>query len=122
MSFSFSLVREGKLGPEEAKACLMANMGLPGAGSLMAGRRAGYGQALIALVGMGLTFGFGLMFAIWFFRNMQELRAPEADPFVTLAELWRQVRWALAGVAFFVFAWVWALATSLNILQGSRRS
>jgi hypothetical protein len=62
------------------------------------------------------------MFVIWFFRNMHELRAPEADPFVTLVELWRQVRWALAGVGIFVFAWLWALITSLNVLRESRGS
>ncbi len=121
MGFSISLVREGKLGRAEAQACLGANLGLPGSGSLMAGRRVGYGQLVVAAAGLGLTLVFGLLFVVWSIQNLEQLRAPEADPLDTLADLWRHLKWALAGMGLFGVAWFWALVTSLGILKGAAR-
>jgi hypothetical protein len=117
-----TLKRNGELNREEAKACLTANLGLPGAGSLLAGRRSGYGQVLVAFAGVGLTLGFGLAFLIWFFRNRTQLQTSDADPLGTLAMLWEHLRWPLAGIGLFAFAWLWALVTSLDIMRQSRRS
>jgi hypothetical protein len=122
VNFAITRGRDGKLGKPEAQACLAANLGLPGAGSLMAGRRVGYGQVLLALTGVGLTLVFGLRFMVWFFQNLEQIRAPEVDPFVVLAELWRHLRWALTGMMIFVLAWLWALVTSLDIVRESRRA
>jgi hypothetical protein len=121
LSFSISLVRGGKLGRAEAQACFSANLGLPGAGSLMAGRRSGYVQVMVALAGMGLTLVFGILFLAWCIQNLEQIRAPEADPYVTLAGIWRQLRWALLGIGLFVVAWLWALVTSFAILKTSPR-
>lgn len=121
MAFSLSLVREGKIGRAEAQACLSANLGMPGAGSLMAGRRVGYGQLLVAVAGLGLTLVFGVLFVVWSIQNFNQLRAPEVDPLETLSSLWQHLKWALAGMGLFGVAWVWALVTSLSILGGSTR-
>lgn len=120
MTFSFSLARSGQLGRTEALACLTANLGLPGSGSLMAGRRVGYFQLGVALAGVGLTTFFGVMFLVWAFLNMEQLRAPEADPFVSLVEIWRHVKWSVIGMVGFAVAWVWSLATSFSIVRSTR--
>ena len=122
MKVPVSLVRDGKLDRQAAQACIAANLGMPGAGSLMAGRRIGYGQMAVALLGLGVTLVCGLMFAVWYIQNLDRLRAPEADPLVVLAELWRQLRGALAGMGLFFIGWLWALTTSLGILRGTRGS
>ncbi len=96
-------------------------MGFPGAGSLLAGRGVGYGQAVAALAAMGLTFVFGIMFILWFYQNREALRAPDADPFETLRALWLHLRWAFVGLIIYGCAWIWALITSLDIMQRSRR-
>jgi hypothetical protein len=122
MKVPVSLVRDGKLDRQAAQACIAANLGMPGAGSLMAGRRIGYGQMAVALLGLGVTLVFGLMFAVWYLQNLDRLWAPEADPLVVLAEVWRQLRGALAGMGLFFIGWLWAQGTSLGILRASRGS
>lgn len=42
---------------------------LPGFGSLMAKRAVGYFQAPLSVLGLMLTFTFGLRFVAWFFAN-----------------------------------------------------
>jgi hypothetical protein len=88
----------------------------------MAGRRSGYVQVLVALAGMGLTLVFGILFLAWCILNLEQIRAPEADPYVTLAGIWRQLRWALLGIGLFAVAWLWALVTSFAILKTSPRN
>jgi hypothetical protein len=120
MRYFLSLARGGKLSRAEAQACLTANLGLPGAGSLMGGRVVGYWQVLVAVAGLGLTLIFGLFFLVWAIQNLEQLRDPEGDPFATLSAIWMRLRWALGGVGLFGIAWVWALVTSLSILRMPR--
>lgn len=117
MRFTLSLVRDGKLGRQESQACLTANLGLPGAGSLMAGRWVGYGQLLVAVLGLGLTLVFGVKFLAWCVRNLDQLRAPDVDPSFVLTGIWRELRWVLAGFGLFGVAWCWALGTSLLVMR-----
>jgi hypothetical protein len=107
---------------QTAQACMAANLGMPGAGSLMAGRRIGYGQMAVALLGLGVTLAFSLMFAVWYVQHLDQLRAPEADPWLILASLWRRLWGALAGLGLFLASWLWALVTSFEILRASRRT
>jgi hypothetical protein len=100
--------------PDEATgwACLVANtLTLPGLGSIAAGRRIGYAQAAIALVGFAGSMLSVVAFG-WQWVQRGEL-PQELDNPVLLA--------ALASIALFGFAWVWALATSLDIRAESRR-
>lgn len=122
LMFTLSLYRDGRLGKAEAQACLTANLGLPGAGSLMAGRRVGYAQVAVALAGMGLTLVFGVSFIVWCVRNIEQLRSPELDPVHNLVDVWLHLRWALLGLGLFAVAWLWALGSSLGILSEARRS
>jgi hypothetical protein len=115
-------VKDGELDRQTAQACFAANLGVPGAGSLMAGRRVGYGQAALAVVGFVLTLIFGMILVAWYIQHFNEFRAPEIDPLVVLGGLWRRLRWVLAGMGVFLAGWFWALATSLTLLRGSRRS
>lgn len=85
----------------------------------MAGRRSGYGQALLAFGGMALTIVFGIPFIYWCLANWPRLYGDQADPVTSMAELWRHLRWALLGFALFGVGWLWALGTSCFILNQS---
>lgn len=91
------------------------NLALPGMGSIAAGRKVGYFQAAMALVGMAMTGAFGLNFGIWYFTNYSKLQA-SADPLSALQAVWHEARWPLLGFAVFALALLWALVTSLAIL------
>lgn len=93
------------------------NLALPGAGSLAAGRKVGYPQVILGLVGLGLTMVCGLKFLLWYLANFSNLTGNEEDPLAGLSLLWHQLRWPALGVAVFVVAMLWALLTSLTILS-----
>ena len=103
-----------------ALALLGANLGLPGLGSIMAGRRlVGALQLLIALTG----FGFTLVFAEWFLQTWQ---ANHELPSVTIQRtgelppgLLRHVLIGLAGMIVFGVAWVWSVFTGFQIRSES---
>lgn len=97
------------------------NLALPGFGSLMAKRAAGWPQAALTVVGFGLTTIFGVRFMIWFFQNTDLLYGRESDPVESMMALWRAVRWALLGIGLFAVSWLWSLATNAEILRSSKR-
>jgi len=91
----------------KARDFLLTNLlVLPGMGSVMAGRRVGYAQGLLALMGVMLS----LMFALELVRDwwlMGEIVLPTR-------------RWLIAGglgVMLFVLGWCWGLATGLKLLR-----
>jgi hypothetical protein len=86
----------------------------------MARQAAGYFQAPLGLLGLGLTLAFGVRFAMWFFTNWPRMNDPENDPVVMLTELWLNVRWAALGLGLFALSWLWALASSLNLLRRAK--
>jgi hypothetical protein len=110
--------------PTRANAwtCLTTNLAMPGAGSLMGGRRVGYAQLLLTLAGLALTGIFGLRFIVWTLQNWSRLQDADADPLETLLMLWIAVRWALLGIGLFVIAVLWGLTTSLSILKRAKKS
>ncbi len=93
-----------------ARLCLWVNLlALPGLGSVLAGRRVGWAQAVLAVAGLGLA-GYGVVRAAadW-------LAAGEALP------LWSgALELALVGLGLSAGAWGWALVTSLQVLRDSR--
>ena len=103
-----------------AWSCLTTNLALPGFGSLMARRFVGYCQAALCVLGVVLTFTFGIRFMVWYFTNWARITDEQADPFAALEEMWINVRWALLGLALFAFSWLWALATSLGLLRQAK--
>jgi hypothetical protein len=82
---------------------------LPGAGSLMSGRKVGWAQTALALAGFALT-------AVWLVSALAAwVRAGE----ITL-EAGLDLRVGLAGIAVFAAAWLWSLATSVDAIRRAR--
>lgn len=90
-----------------AWACLLSNvLVIPGLGTITAGFRiTGIIQIVMSLAGMGVTIGW---FA-WCFMEYYKTR--ELQEALQL-RLWL----GCGGVALFMLAWTWALATSLSII------
>jgi hypothetical protein len=98
----------------------MTNLfGLPGLGSLAAGRPAGYAQMALSLGGLALTTAFAVPAFMWLSssNNLPQGGDPSG---VSLEELWIHVRWALLGFGVFACGWLWSLASGLSILAESR--
>ena len=94
-----------------AWACLLSNLtALPGLGSLIAGRRSGWAQAALALIGFALTTAWAVRFVAAWIRTRH-------FPEVLTRDLWL----ALIGIGLFAVAWFWGLATGLSILRAARR-
>jgi hypothetical protein len=123
MPMKISLARgpRGPLSSQTAWGCLTSNLALPGTGSLLAGRAAGYGQLLLALLGLAVSLIFGVRFLMWNVSNWSRLHGPDVDSIEALGEIWVQLRWALLGLGVFLISMVWALVTSVAILASSRR-
>jgi len=93
-----------------ARACTFTNLlVLPGLGSLAAGRKIGYVQAALALLGFAGTFGWLLLF-LWEWVACGELPL-EFNGVLALG---------VGGVALFGAAWLWALGTSLQLQHQAR--
>jgi hypothetical protein len=95
---------------------------MPGFGSLVAGRKSGYAQAALMMVGLVVSLvGVGRAFA-WYSANASHFQDPQGDPLSNFAQMWLAMRWALLGIAIFGFGWLWALMTSLAILGEAKRN
>jgi hypothetical protein len=95
-----------------AWGCLVTNVAtLPGLGSLAAGRRVGYAQATVALVGFGLSLTWMLLFVRdWWTEGALPIG-------------WRpSLRVGIAGIGVYGTAWLWAFGTSLSLLSASESS
>ena len=122
MKISFRMKSARPTSRQDAWACCTANFVLPGFGSLMGGRKAGYAQAALCLVGFFFTMTFGVKFVLWGIQHWSELREPSGTPEEALLNVWHQSRFALLGILAFAIAWLWALCSSLAILSAARRA
>ena len=102
---------------QTAWGCCTANLALPGSGSVAGGRRVGYFQMTLALVGLGMSLFSGMRFIGWAVSHLPRFYDPATDPVVALQDLWRAARWPLLGMGVFAVAWLWALMTSLGLLH-----
>ena len=88
-----------------ARMCLLVNLcAWPGLGSVLARRRIGYVQMLLAVGGL-----FTVVSALYKFMGMiwEETRYPTwHDHFVLQA---------IGGIGAFVMSWIWSFVTSLSI-------
>ena len=92
-----------------AWASLITNLlVLPGLGSLLAGRRAGWPQAALALAGFALSTVWLAWFVIAWSRTGFPL---DGGPYLPLG---------LLGVFLFAVSWVWGLITGLAVVRESR--
>jgi hypothetical protein len=98
------------LDPETARNCLLTNLlVLPGFGSLMGGRKIGWLQIVLAIIGFVMT-------PVYFIGA-----APEwirTGHFV--CEFNRYLVLSFVGILLFLIAWVWGLATGLAIRRSAR--
>ena len=99
---------------------LTTNLGLPGVGSITAGRKVGVPQLLLSLTALTMTIVFGVRFVMWYFANKASLTNPDADPVETLKAMWLAVRWALLGMLLFGISVLWAFFTSWSVLKSAR--
>lgn len=120
MKISLALGQRQPLSRQTAWGCFTMNMAIPGAGSLVGGRVAGYPQLVIGLAGLALTVFFGGRFIVWCLMNWSRIYGSQADPYAVWGDLWRMLKWALAGIGTFLIAWLWALGSSLGILATSK--
>lgn len=103
---------ETGFGRHAAWSCLLSNLVLPGLGTFIARRRvAGVLQLVVSQVGFILS----LLWAILLVRQWIHEGSLPAD---ITGHLWL----GLLGVALFFLAWIWSLASSLEILHAGRKS
>ncbi|MGA2176652.1 MAG: hypothetical protein ABSH38_16880 [Verrucomicrobiota bacterium] len=123
MKISLTLRPRRALPRAEAWACLSANLALPGAGSLAAGRKAGYAQMALAFGGLAVSVAAGIPMIEWGIANWGRIMqpAPADDPLGPLLELWVHARWPLAGIGIFLAGFLWAAATGLRLVAGAPR-
>ena len=101
---------------QRAQGCFTANLAVPGLGSLMGGRKAGYVQMALCLSGLAISTICGFRFISWSLAHWSEYHNPDADPLFALRDLWNHARWPLLGISLFAIAWGWALLTSWVLL------
>jgi len=97
---------------QAAWGCVVSNLVLPGLGTFLAHRRV---VGIIQLVVSQTGFALSLLWAILFLRDwVQQGSLPDdVTPHLALG---------LIGCAIFLLAWVWSLASSVNILRVSRKT
>lgn len=94
-----------------AWACLVTNAAtIPGLGTIAGGRKIGYAQAAVALLGCGLSLG-GLL---WHLRGFF---AGEGWP----EEFSVGLLVGVGGVLCFGAAWIWAFVSSLQLHAEAKR-
>ena len=99
------------LNSSQAWACLWTNLlVLPGLGSIMARRRVGYIQAVIAVAGVMLT-GICLM------ELLGEIVSRQEVPANWHGYLW----WGGGGLGAFIAGWCWSAWDSLQIVRRAKR-
>jgi hypothetical protein len=105
---------------QTAWGCLTTNqLVLPGLGSVAAGRKTGYAQAALALLGVVLSGAFAAwFFAAWFHRPHAPADLDELKQF--FAGGMSYVKAGGIGLICFLSGWFWALATSINIVRESK--
>jgi len=122
MKISLALGPRQPLSRQTAWGCLTSNLALPGSGSLLAGRRSGYPQLVLAMAGLLVITIFGLRFILWALANWSRLRSPEADPLESWLEIWVHLRLACLGFGIALIAWIWALMTGFSILNSASKA
>ncbi len=99
--------------------CFLVNqLACPGIGTIMGGRRVvGFIQAGIMIAGFCAAMAYGLMYLSAVYKYVLDGRATEAQ--------WKAMQPAgwigIAGFALCGLAWFWALFSSFQILNESRR-
>ena len=102
---------------KRALVCLGMNaLGLPGLGTIMAGRAIGYVQAALMCLGFFLLVGFMMLYLTSSVGSLNRfmLTGVTEDPTIHY-EPWLWVLWL--GLALSFIAWTWSVISSLVILR-----
>jgi hypothetical protein len=102
----------------QAWQLLLANVAMPGSGSLMAGRRVGYFQIVLAVIAMAISTVETIRTGLWYIHNYDRLNS-SSDPFGVLIELGKHLIGPVVGLGIFVLAILWAVVTSLLIIKNT---
>jgi hypothetical protein len=117
MKYSLMLRSGRVLNRSEARGCLAANLALPGAGSLAAGKAVGYVQMIMTFAGMIVTILGGIPMIEWCLNNWARLQDPSGDPGGVMLDLWLHLRWPLAGIGLYAVGLAWAALTGVLLLS-----
>ena len=117
MKYSLTLRSRRALNRSEARACLAANIALPGAGSLAAGRATGYLQMSMAFAGLIITVVTGIPMIEWCLSNWTRLTDPLSDSSGLLFGLWQHARWPIVGIGLYAIGIIWAAVTGFQLLS-----
>lgn len=118
MKLTWRLAPRRTLTRSEALGCFTANLSVPGAGSLAAGRPVGYPQLVLGLAGLVISLGTGIGMVRWAVANWTRLSAASNDgSFDVLLELWQHIRWPLVGIILYAIATAWAASTGWGLVS-----
>ena len=93
-------------------------LAFPGAGTVLAGRRVGYIQATIMVVGFVLTMTYFLVMIGSILSFAANGSVSEAD----YHKQYQAYTWALKyGLLLTTFAWCWSLASSVAIIRSAQK-
>lgn len=122
MRFSWANLRkDGAISRETALGLLATNVAMPGFGTILAGKVVtGAMQAVLAFAGVAVSTIYGIRMIGWMFSNWERLHDPYGDPVAMLGEMWLAIRWPLAGLLCFGFAWAWSMLSSWSLLRKTR--
>jgi hypothetical protein len=121
MKISLALGPRRPLSRQTAWGCFTTNLALPGFGSLIAGHKVGYAQAVLTMTGFVVSVLGAVRLFGWYVTTGRQLQDSE-DPFVYFQQAWLAMRWAVLGLGLFGFALLWALTTSVGILREAKKN
>jgi len=122
MKGSLKLQPRRALNHSEAWACFIANLALPGSGSLVAGRVAGYFQLAAAFLALIFSMVTTIPMSQWVMSGgASAAQSSTGDPLQQMSDLWRHARWPLVGIGLYAVIILWAMTTSLAILAGASK-
>ncbi|HXR07419.1 MAG TPA: hypothetical protein VN765_08825 [Candidatus Acidoferrum sp.] len=122
MKLQLTLAKPRALSRSEAWGCVTANLAVPGAGSLAAGRAVGYAQMAVYFTGFILSVISGITFFHWYFANASQInQSKQSDPVGALLSILHASRWVWLGIALFLVALSWSALTSFHIVQAQRK-
>ncbi len=95
-------------------AVLINQLAFPGLGTIMSGRRVGYVQAGLMLIGFFLAMGF----FIWYFVCIARHLSNPGWSHEQFIATFRPYLWSLYwGLGLSALAWFWSLKSSLEMLK-----
>src|SRR5712671_4285252 len=93
-------------------------LAFPGAGTVMAGRKIGYAQATIMVVGFVLV----MLYLFVIIGSLMSLLTGENTSEAAIEADRHRYAWAgILGLVLSVLAWFWALASSISMVRNAQK-